>query len=326
MTLFLQKYLPRHLLQLTCVLMALLTSFWANATMVQFQTTLGDFEVNLFDEEAPVTVANFLTYVDEGDYTNTMIHRVVTDAIIQGGGFTFEDTGPAQMIPLRPTIINEARNFNNIGTIAMAKMLGDEDSAQSQWFINLSKNRIFDSANGGYTVFGEVMGDGMDVVNAIGALRKVKLKPADDNFLAVPVHDYLAGLISEYHIVYVYAIVRIDAQGNPIASSSSSSESSASSELSSASTSSTSSQLSSSSLSLSSSSSANSENDSSSTSSSSISSSDTSSSVQATSSVISSAVSARSTPSTSSGGGGSFGFVGLFLLSLFGRRIHIKTH
>lgn len=324
MTLFLQKHLPRHLLPLACVFMALLTSLWANATTIQFQTTLGDFEVNLFDEEAPVTVANFLTYVDAGDYTNTMIHRVVTDAIIQGGGFTFEDTGPAQMIPLRPTIINEARNFNNIGTIAMAKILGDENSAQSQWFINLSKNRIFDSANGGYTVFGEVVGDGMDVVNAIGALRKVKLKPADDNFLEVPVHDYLAGIISEYHIVYVYAIVRIDAQGNPIAPSSSSSESSASSEVSSASAFSTPSQPSSSSSSSSVSSS--SENNSSSTSSSSISSSETSSSVQATSSVISSAVSARSTPSTNSGGGGSFGFVGLLLLSLFGRRIHIKTH
>jgi cyclophilin family peptidyl-prolyl cis-trans isomerase len=138
---------------------------------VVIETTKGDITVELDPVHAPVTVKNFLGYVDGGHYEGTVFHRVIEDFMIQGGGFD------ARMVerPTAPPIRNEAGNGkkNLRGTIAMART-GDPDSASAQFFINVKDNPFLDraeSADGvGYAVFGKVT-DGLDVVDAIRKVR-----------------------------------------------------------------------------------------------------------------------------------------------------------
>jgi len=149
-------------------------SFPALATNVIMETPLGDIEIELFDEVAPGTVENFLNYVNDGDYENSFVHRSVPGFVIQGGGFNFE-AGLQGTVPTDPPIQNEFNRSNVRGTVAMAKLGGDPDSATSQWFINLADNSASldggDGQGGGFfTVFGQVVGDGMEVADAIAAL------------------------------------------------------------------------------------------------------------------------------------------------------------
>ncbi|MBS3797756.1 peptidylprolyl isomerase [Pseudoalteromonas sp. BDTF-M6] len=142
----------------------------AHATIVEFQTSQGSFQVNLFDQQTPTTVANFLGYVERGDYQSSYIHRSVEDFIIQGGAYTFDEQ--AEVIETQAPIINEPVYSNVAGTIAMAKRGGYVNSATSQWFFNISDNSAnLDLQNGGFTVFGQVIGEGMTVVKAINALQ-----------------------------------------------------------------------------------------------------------------------------------------------------------
>ncbi|MCI5107071.1 MAG: peptidylprolyl isomerase [Pseudomonadales bacterium] len=144
-------------------------------TIVRFSTTMGDFSVELLDDTAPLTVANFLNYVNRDDYNGTYLHRVVDDFVVQGGGFRFEPfVGPID-VPADPAVPNEFNVSNTRGTIAMAKIDGDPDSATSQWFINLDDNTSLDADNGGFTVFGNVLGEGMVILDAIDDLPVVNL-------------------------------------------------------------------------------------------------------------------------------------------------------
>ncbi len=188
----------------------------ANATIVEVQTVLGSFQVNLTDEATPETVANFLTYVNDSNYTNSIFHRSVSDFIVQGGGFVFDSVTPIVAIESNDPVTNEAQFSNLRGTIAMAKVAGDADSATSQWFINLADNSAnLDAQNGGFTVFGEVVGDGMDVVDAIAALSIFAFPaPLDE----IPLIDYSAddptddtALLNETNLVIVNAVVVTDA-------------------------------------------------------------------------------------------------------------------
>lgn len=143
----------------------------ADATIVEFQTVLGNFEVNLYDNGTPATVANFLDYVQNGAYTDSVFHRSVPGFVIQGGGFRFDAISTLSAIPTNAAVTNEPIYSNVRGTIAMAKLGGDPNSATSQWYFNLSNNAAsLDGQNGGFTAFGEVVGNGMDVVDAIAAL------------------------------------------------------------------------------------------------------------------------------------------------------------
>ena len=140
--------------------------------MVVIKTSLGDIKVKLAADKAPLTVANFLSYVDEGHYDGTIFHRVIRDFMIQGGGF---DAGMRQKQTKAP-IKNEAANGlqNKRGTIAMARTMV-VDSATSQFFINVVDNGFLDfrapnPQQFGYCVFGEVV-EGMDVVDKIRAVQ-----------------------------------------------------------------------------------------------------------------------------------------------------------
>ena len=187
----------------------------AHATVVEIQTILGSFQVNLTDEATPVTVANFLTYVNDSSYTNSISHRSVPGFIVQAGGFAFDGITPIVDIESNDPIINEPLYSNLRGTIAMAKFDGDPNSATNQWFINLADNSaILDAQNGGFTVFGQVIGDGMEVVDAIAALFTF---PFQAPFNEIPLIDYPLDaptddltLLNETNLVIVNAVVVTD--------------------------------------------------------------------------------------------------------------------
>lgn len=135
---------------------------------VTIKTSMGDIKLELFEEEAPETVKNFLSYIDEGHYNNTIFHRVIKDFMIQGGGFDTSFT----KLPTKDPIQNEADNRlkNEVGTVAMART-PDPHSASCQFFINTKDNDFLNYTSStpqgyGYCVFARVI-DGMDVVNKI---------------------------------------------------------------------------------------------------------------------------------------------------------------
>jgi peptidyl-prolyl cis-trans isomerase B (cyclophilin B) len=136
--------------------------------MLVFETSLGTFEVELFEKEAPVSSQNFLSYVDDGFYDGVIFHRVMNGFMIQGGGF---EAGMKQKKTNAP-IENEAKNGlkNKRGTLAMART-NDPHSASAQFFVNLVDNDFLDHTaptpqGWGYAVFGKVTA-GMDVVDKI---------------------------------------------------------------------------------------------------------------------------------------------------------------
>jgi cyclophilin family peptidyl-prolyl cis-trans isomerase len=132
---------------------------------VLMETTDGEITIELFADKSPITVENFLQYVEDGHYDGTVFHRVISNFMIQGGGFTAE----LKEKPTRGPIVNESVNklHNTRGTLAMART-NDPDSASAQFFINQRSNLRLDWSGGkeGYTVFGEVV-DGMQIVDII---------------------------------------------------------------------------------------------------------------------------------------------------------------
>lgn len=132
----------------------------SNATIVEFVTSQGNIKVNLFDQSTPKTVDNFLQYVDENHYNNSVIHRVVSDFVVQGGGYEFTGNWPLTALIPNASVVNEPVYSNVKGTIAMAKRGNDENSATNQWFFNLEDNsQNLDVQNGGFTAFGQIIGD-----------------------------------------------------------------------------------------------------------------------------------------------------------------------
>ncbi len=136
--------------------------------MIKLHTNHGVITLKLFADKAPETVANFIQYVKDGHYDNTIFHRVISNFMIQGGGF---DTNMKEQ-KTRDSIKNEANNgvSNTLGTVAMARTM-EPHSASAQFFINVNDNEFLNHSapttqGWGYTVFGEVV-EGMDVVEAI---------------------------------------------------------------------------------------------------------------------------------------------------------------
>ncbi|KKO45996.1 peptidylprolyl isomerase [Arsukibacterium ikkense] len=201
----------------------LLASQQALATIVQVKTSLGDFEVNLFDEITPVTVQNFLTYVNSGRYNNTVIHRSVPGFIIQGGGFRFIEQLPLTPIQTNAPIINEPKLSNVRATIAMAKVPGNPNSATSQWFINLADNSAgspkLDIVEGAYTVFGQISAADMEVVMAIAGLPTYNFNGVQN----LPLRGYTADdrtnnvPLTSANMVTVESIIVVDARANTAA-------------------------------------------------------------------------------------------------------------
>jgi cyclophilin family peptidyl-prolyl cis-trans isomerase len=149
--------------------------------IVKMQTTLGDMTIELDTGAAPITVKNFLEYVNDGYYDGTIFHRVIKGFMVQGGGMTKDMQSKASNEP----IVNEASNGlkNKRGTLAMART-SDPDSASSQFFINHADNDFLDYRGPspdkiGYAVFGKVT-EGMDVVDKIADVKTGRKGHYDD--------------------------------------------------------------------------------------------------------------------------------------------------
>ncbi|ASP48895.1 peptidylprolyl isomerase [Cognaticolwellia beringensis] len=168
----------------------MIASASTSATIVEFTTSQGNFKVNLHDETTPITVNNFLTYVMNKDYDNTIIHRSIDNFVVQGGGARFEGVLPPTWIETRLSIKNEPVYSNVLGTIAMAKTEA-VDSATSQWFININDNTRLDQENYGYTVFGEVIENGMTTIDTIALVPRCNTDPGVQNgFNDLPMPNY----------------------------------------------------------------------------------------------------------------------------------------
>lgn len=154
-----------QILVLTVATLAVAPLTYAQNPRVEMVTDFGTIEIELLEKLAPLTVANFLSLVDEAFYDGLVFHRVIANFMIQGGGYT-------QTLDYKPwdkTVPNESFNGvkNSLGTVAMAR-LSDPDSANAQFFINVRNNPHLDAAGNkaGYTVFGRVV-SGMEVVHEI---------------------------------------------------------------------------------------------------------------------------------------------------------------
>ena len=184
----------KHIL-LTLIMMITITStLWSVTTIddraiVQLETSMGTIIIRLFPDEAPNTCKNFLSYVNEGYYNNTIFHRVIDGFIIQGGGFNKDLKAKKTKEPIR----NESRRgLSNIkGTVSMALTI-DNNSAASQFFFNLANNKDLDyttQKGKGYTVFAEVI-DGKRVLEKIQKVRTRRVMYYSELYKRnVPLHD-----------------------------------------------------------------------------------------------------------------------------------------
>lgn len=192
---FLQSAVTRNLL------VAAVLSVGAHSAVadpyVRVSTTYGDFTIDLLPEVAPSTVNNFLGYVDRGDFSRLLVHRLDNNFVMQAGSHKWMGDcangqlppacGPA-LIPVGPTVKNEPGVSNTRGTLAMAKIGDLPDSATSQWFVNLADNSAnLDNQNGGFTVFARVLGDGMAVADRINALTVI---PVSTGITQLPVRNF----------------------------------------------------------------------------------------------------------------------------------------
>jgi cyclophilin family peptidyl-prolyl cis-trans isomerase len=146
--------------------------------LVRFETSHGDFSVEVDEESAPISAQNFLRYVDGGFYDGTIFHRVIAGFMIQGGGFDAGMEHKSGHASIRNEADNGLRNLR--GSLAMART-NDLHSATSQFFINLVDNAFLDHRTGnfGYAVFGRVVG-GMDVVDRIAKSKTGRRQGHDD--------------------------------------------------------------------------------------------------------------------------------------------------
>ncbi|HEY1662426.1 MAG TPA: peptidylprolyl isomerase [Verrucomicrobiae bacterium] len=167
-----------------CFLAVLVCSFARvdAGTLVQFRTALGDIEVELYDQDKPVTVKNFLNYLNSGLYQNEFAHRLAQGFVLQGGGYTLT-SNTIYSIPTNAPIVDEfgvGHQYSNVyGTIAMAKLGGFTNSATSQWYFNLANNSSLDAAdtNDLFCVFGHVI-SGTNVLNTFNKFVNWNSLPA----------------------------------------------------------------------------------------------------------------------------------------------------
>ena len=162
-------------------------------TIVTFETNLGQIQIELFDDTRPISVANFLGYVQRGDYDGTLFHRNQSAAtqgigIVQGGGFMTDSVPIGRCAPIANEAATNPNPLNNRGTIAYART-NVLDSATSEWFFNTVDNPGLDTQI--FTVFGQVV-SGMDVVDQIQALDVIQANGATLTFFDFPVIDIMA--------------------------------------------------------------------------------------------------------------------------------------
>lgn len=185
--------------------------FAAGDTLVEVQTTYGNIWIEMFDSVTPLTVQNFLQYVNADRYDGTFIHRHAQNFVLQGGGYKLDDQGTPQHITEFAAVQNEFHYSNIAKTVAMAKKGGDPNSATSEFFFNLGDNSgNLDNQNGGFTVFGQVV-NGWDVVLKITGLEIVN---AGSPYDTLPVREnYTGGTITDTNLVKINDVKVISSPG-----------------------------------------------------------------------------------------------------------------
>ncbi len=179
------------------------------APIVRFHTTLGDMDVTLLPN-APLTVANFLNYMNRGAYNNSVIHRSVPGFIIQGGGFQLQNH-TLVAIPADAPVINEPGVSNARGTLAMAKLGSDPNSATSQWFFNEGDNSAnLNAQNGGFTVFGRIVDSaGLAIMDKIASVPVPTPGPLPSPFDQIPLLNYTSGSVQDQNYVVVLSVTSL---------------------------------------------------------------------------------------------------------------------
>ena len=180
--------------RLSALLCLSVTSIAEAGTIVEVQTSFGNFYLEIDEESAPVTGGNFLNYVRSGRYINTFIHSAIGGSLIRGGGYTYTNCsdGPKR-IELDDPIPLEGTGLSNLdGTIAALRPSSELNGATSEWFINLGADTTLDTQDGGYAVFGRVLGDGLNVVRNISLANLVRL----GFFLETPTSNYFQSTVN----------------------------------------------------------------------------------------------------------------------------------
>ncbi len=214
-----QRSFEVSLMRFPLCVSAALVCLSASAQTVRFDTNLGNIDVQLLPNSAPNTVQNFLNYVNKGAYNNSLFHRSVSGFVIQGGGFTWAD-GTAKSIPQDKPIKNEFNVSNTRGTLAMAKLGGDPDSATNQWFFNTANNASnLNFNNGGFTVFGRITtAASLAVMDNIAARQTINATTQlGAAFDTLPVIGYGGGNVTDANLILVRSITVLDS-GPTIAS------------------------------------------------------------------------------------------------------------
>ena len=195
------------------------------------QSVANNFYIELYDGEnnnnntAPITASNFIKYVTDTSFDKTIIHRLVTDFIIQSGGYKWPSIpsnqagGYPEKVQSKGEIINEPGNSNLLGTIAMAKYSGRPNSASSEWFINLSDNKNLDSQNEGFTVFGHILGDGIKNPLLLNdqKIYNVNYSDIDLTLSELPLNNIQNNIIYDNNYFAITEVVSVDARPKEIA-------------------------------------------------------------------------------------------------------------
>ncbi len=174
-------------------------------TIVRFTTNLGNIDVLLLPDSAPKTVENFMKYVNKGAFNNSLLHRSVTNFIVQGGGYQ-------AVLPSLPAIaqdaavVNEYKESNLRGTLAMAKLGNDPNSATNQWFFSIANNSaVLNGQNGGFTVFGRIVDSA-----SLAVMDKIAAVPTYGSVTAIstelPLIGYTGGTLQQSNLVVVQSI------------------------------------------------------------------------------------------------------------------------
>ena len=183
--------------------------------LVRMHTTQGAIDVELYGADAAGTVNNFLSYVRSGAYTGVAFHRSVKNFVIQAGLVAWPADGTLDFVKTAAPIVNEysANRPNVRGTIAMAKVGGNPNSATSQWFFNLADNTttLGPAQNGGFTVFGKATAPSLAVIDRIGALPTTN---AGGAFAELPVANYTSGQLVRSNMVLVERVEELPAKGS----------------------------------------------------------------------------------------------------------------
>ncbi len=203
---------------LVCGLLGTVALFSQTATgpTVRFNTSLGEIDVLLLPGSAPATVQNFLNYVNKGTFNNSVFHRSVPGFIIQGGGFGFSG-GSFRTLAADAPVRNEFRTSNTRGTISMAKLGNNPNSATNQWFFNLADNSgNLNNQNGGFTVFGRVV-NGIANMDRIAAVPVYRLNA--NELTDIPLLNYRSGqTVGDANVVFVRSITILDDTPLPVIS------------------------------------------------------------------------------------------------------------